>query len=308
MQNKGTLGAALGLLAAVCYGFIPLLTKPLQTPEAGSLPMSSSTILFYRFGLAALVVAGVMLMRRISFRISYPEFVRLTFLAFLSDGAALFLIAGYPYMNSGVATTIHFMYPVMTALMMMTFFHERRRISTFLAVGMAVLGVGLLSWSDSGAVAPIGIVLELISALCFAFYLIRVNHSRVSTINVVKLTFYVMALGAIIFAAFVSYEQADFDLSQRYTLLPNNAQGWMHLAGLALICTVDTNLSLIYATHLVGPTMASVLGALEPVTAILVGACLLGESLTLTILLGIAVILAAVLIIILKNRRPPSCT
>ena len=267
MQNKGTLGAALGLLAAVCYGFIPLLTKPLQTPEAGSLPMSSSTILFYRFGLAALVVAGVMLMRRISFRISYPEFVRLTFLAFLSDGAALFLIAGYPYMNSGVATTIHFMYPVMTALLMMTFFHERRRISTFLAVGMAVLGVGLLSWSDSGAVAPIGIVLELISALCFAFYLIRVNHSRVSTINVVKLTFYVMALGAIIFAAFVSYEQADFDLSQRYTLLPN-AQGWMHLAGLALICTVVTNLSLIYATHLVGPTMASVLGALEPVNGV----------------------------------------
>ena len=134
MQNKGTLGATLGLLAAVCYGFIPLLTKPLQTPEAGSLPMSSSTILFYRFGLAALVVAGVMLMRRISFRISYPEFVRLTFLAFLSDGAALFLIAGYPYMNSGVATTIHFMYPVMTALLMMTFFHERRRISTFLDI------------------------------------------------------------------------------------------------------------------------------------------------------------------------------
>ena len=182
MQNKGTLGAALGLLAAVCYGFIPLLTKPLQTPEAGSLPMSSSTILFYRFGLAALVVAGVMLMRRISFRISYPEFVRLTFLAFLSDGAALFLIAGYPYMNSGVATTIHFMYPVMTALLMMTFFHERRRISTFLAVGMAVLGVGLLSWSDSGAVAPIGIVGALLRFLSDTGQpLPRVDHQRGQT-------------------------------------------------------------------------------------------------------------------------------
>lgn len=300
MRNKGTLGVILGLLAAVCYGFIPLFTKPLQTTEGGSFAMSSSTILFYRFGLSALVVACVMLIRRISFRITFPEFVRLTFLAFLSDGAALFLIAGYPYMNSGVATTLHFMYPVMTALLMMTFFHERRRISTFLAVGMAVLGVGMLSSSETGSIALIGIVLELISALCFAFYLIRVNHSRVSNMNVVKLTFYVMSIGAFIFAAFVFYEQADFDLSRRYTLFPT-IQGWIYLIGLSFICTVVTNLSLVYATQLIGPTMASVLGALEPVTAILVGACLLGEKITLTILIGIVLILSSVLIIILKN-------
>ena len=111
-------GLLLGLSAAVCYGFIPLFTKELQHPAEG-LPLSSATILFYRFGLASLIIAGIMLFQRISFRITFPEFLRLALLAFLSDGAALFLIAGYSYMPSGVATTLHFMYPVFTALTMM---------------------------------------------------------------------------------------------------------------------------------------------------------------------------------------------
>lgn len=84
-------GLLLGLSAAVCYGFIPLFTKELQHPTEG-LPLSSATILFYRFGLASLIIAGIMLFQRISFRITFPEFLRLALLAFLSDGAALFLM------------------------------------------------------------------------------------------------------------------------------------------------------------------------------------------------------------------------
>lgn len=301
-HNRSTLGIALGLLAAVCYGFIPLLTKPLQD-VVGAFPMSPSTILLYRFGLAALVVGGIMLLRGISFRISYAQFLRLSFLAVLSDGAALFLIAGYPYMNSGVATTIHFMYPVMTAILMMTFFREPRRTSTLLAVLMAVVGVGVLSWSDSGQVQFIGIVLELISALCFAVYLIRVNHStHLATMDVLQLTFYVMAIGALIFGAVMIYQHSVFPIGEHYTLVPTGSD-WVLLIALALVCTVVTNLALVYATKYVGPTTASVLGALEPLTAILLGTMFLGERLTPTILIGIGLILPAVLIIVLRARR-----
>ena len=43
--DKSSVGLFLGLMAAVCYGFIPLFTKELQAPAVG-LPLSSSTILF----------------------------------------------------------------------------------------------------------------------------------------------------------------------------------------------------------------------------------------------------------------------
>lgn len=40
--------------------------------------------------------------------------------------SAVFLFWGYKFMASGVATTIHFMYPVLTTLIMMLFFKEKK--------------------------------------------------------------------------------------------------------------------------------------------------------------------------------------
>lgn len=298
--DKSSVGLFLGLMAAVCYGFIPLFTKELQAPAVG-LPLSSSTILSYRFGIASLILAAIMFVRRESFRITYAEFVRLVQLAFLSNGAALFLISGYRYCSSsGVATTLHFTYPILTALIMMIFFRERSRLSTWIAIGLSIAGVALLSGVGGGA-QWLGIVLEIISALCFALYLIRVNRSRVSQMPVVKLTFYVMAFGALIFAAFIAYERADFDISAHYALIPS-ASGWLNLCLLSVICTVVTNLALVYATQNVGPTVASILGVLEPLTALVLGILFLGEELTPSMAAGIGLILPAVLIIILRRK------
>lgn len=298
--DKSSVGLFLGLMAAVCYGFIPLFTKELQAPAVG-LPLSSSTILFYRFGIASLILAAIMFVRRESFRITYAEFVRLVQLAFLSNGAALFLISGYRYCSSsGVATTLHFTYPILTALIMMIFFRERSRFSTWIAIGLSIAGVALLSGVGGGA-QWLGIVLEIISALCFALYLIRVNRSRVSQMPVVKLTFYVMAFGALIFAAFIAYERADFDISAHYALIPS-ASAWLNLCLLSVICTVVTNLALVYATQNVGPTVASILGVLEPLTALVLGILFLGEELTPSMAAGIGLILPAVLIIILRRK------
>ena len=298
--DKSSVGLFFGLMAAVCYGFIPLFTKELQVPDVG-LPLSSSTILFYRFGIASLILAGIMCVRRESFRITYAEFVRLVQLAFLSNGAALFLISGYRYCSSsGVATTLHFTYPILPALIMMIFFRERSRLSTWIAIGLSIGGVALLSGVGGGA-QWLGIVLEIISALCFALYLIRVNRSRVSQMPVVKLTFYVMAFGTLIFAAFIAYERADFDISAHYALIPT-APGWLNLCLLSVICTVVTNLALVYATQNIGPTVASILGVLEPLTALVLGILFLGEELTPSMAAGIGLILPAVLIIILRRK------
>jgi putative membrane protein len=294
-------GLILGLTAAVCYGFIPLFTKELQHPSEG-LALSSATILFYRFGIASIVIAGIMLFQRISFRITFPEFLRLTLLAFLSDGAALFLIAGYSYMPSGVATTLHFMYPVFTALTMMLFFHEPRRMSTVLAITMAVAGLFVLSWTGQGEVALLGVVLEIISALCFALYLIRVNRSKISNMPPTKLTFYVMMLGALIFAATIIYERSEIEMATHFAVLPST-RGWLNLIALSLVCTVITNLALVHAIKMIGPTITAVLGVLEPVTAILLGVVFMGESLTSPIVLGIMLIISAVLIIVLRKHK-----
>ena len=162
---KGTIA---GLVAAICYGLIPLFTIPLKNGEAIH-QLSDCSIMFYRFALATVIIAVLMLITRRSFKITRGELVTLTYLAFLSDGSALFLIDGYNYLSSGVATTIHFMYPVVTTIMMMVFYNEARKVSTLLAVLLAVVGVGVLSWQSNGETSLHGVIIELISACCYAF-------------------------------------------------------------------------------------------------------------------------------------------
>ncbi len=53
----------------------------------------------------------------------------------------------------------------------------------------------------------------------------------------------------------------------------------------------------------IGPTKTSVLGVFEPLTAILIGALLFGESITLRMGLGITICVAAVVFMILKPGK-----
>ena len=297
-MSQTTKGIIFGIIAAVCYGFGPTFTLPvsMDNPLANAADqMNTPSILFYRFMLAALMIGVFMWMRGKSFRVTRGELVTLIYLSFLSDGSALFLISGYKYMTSGVATVLHFMYPVFTALLMMTFYHEARKLSTILAVVMAVVGVAVLSWTGDGTASVIGITIVLISAVCYALYLIRVNRSRVRDMDVYKLTFYVMLLGGLIFGA----QALQQDEIQLVTTIDQS----LNLILLAVVCTLISNLCLVAAVKCIGSTFTSILGALEPLTAVVLGVILFSEAITLNIVIGLLLIIPAVIIIIITRER-----
>lgn len=293
-EQKVLTGIGAGLLAAICYGFIPFFTLPIKKGLPADY-LSDPSILFYRFGVASLVVGAVMLLRRKSFKVTRGELVTLIYLAFISDGSALFLIEGYNYMSSGVATTLHFMYPVVTALIMMLFYHEARKLSTCLAIAMAVGGVAVLSWDNSGDTSIKGVIIVLISAVCYALYIIRVNRSRAAQMDSMKLVFYVMFIGALIFGA-EALRQGSF-------ALVSTPLQCIDLTSLALICTVVTNVCLVVAVKRIGSTMTAVIGALEPLTAVIVGCMVFGEPFTWQVISGILLIIPAVIIIIFSRRK-----
>ena len=114
-------GLLYGLLSSASFGLIPLFTIPAM--QAG---MQFESILFYRFLFACLAMGGILLMNGQSFRIKRQDIPSLFFLSLLYLMSAVFLFWGYKFMASGVATTIHFMYPVLTTLIMMLFFKEKK--------------------------------------------------------------------------------------------------------------------------------------------------------------------------------------
>ena len=119
-MTKTQKGVTLALVTSIFYGLMPFFSVPLQAEGVNHL--SNLSILFYRNLLGSLPLALIMLWEHIPFRISLPELITLIVLAGFSDGAALFQIEGYPpLLPTGIATTIHFLYPVFTALIILIF-------------------------------------------------------------------------------------------------------------------------------------------------------------------------------------------
>lgn len=126
-------GFLYGLLSSASFGLIPLFTIPAMREG-----MNFESILFYRFLFACLALGCILLLDKQSFHIKRKEIPSLMLLAFLYLMSAVFLFWGYKFMASGVATTIHFMYPVLTTLIMMIFFRERKSTWRFFAIALAV--------------------------------------------------------------------------------------------------------------------------------------------------------------------------
>ena len=197
-MNKKLIGILCAIGAAVCYG-----TNPLGALNLYAEGMNTPSVLFYRFGLAWLIVAVVMLFRRESLKVDRREFLTLTALGVLFIFSSLTLYLSFHLMPAGVASTILFTYPVMTAAIMAAFFRERIRVGTVLSILLSFAGVLLLYWGDSGGTLHIGgVILVLVSALTYALYIIVVDKSPLA-MSSFKINFYVLfycAAGMALFA------------------------------------------------------------------------------------------------------------
>lgn len=283
-------GFLYGLLSSASFGLIPLFTIPAMRQG-----MEFWSILLYRFLFAMLALAGILLLDKQSFRIRRKEILPLLWLAFLYDTSAVFLFWGYKFMASGVATTIHFMYPVLTTLIMMLFFREKKSFWRMGAIALAVSGVFFLSQGDkTGTITGIGIFIVLLSALDYALYLVSVSQMKRLEMKGLKMTFYVFLFGGMLL--FIGTQVSGIGLQaipDRITL--------GNLVMLALVPTVISNLALVRAIKNISSTLTSVLGAMEPVTAVCVGILIFGEPFTSSIAIGIMLIISAVTVIILKR-------
>ncbi len=292
-MNKDTLvGFTYGVTSSATFGLIPLFTLPVM-----AVGLSSTSIILYRFIFACAILALILLVTRTPMKLKKHELPKIILLAILYDISSLFLFWGYKEISSGVATAIHFMYPVFTTVIMMMLFKERKSTWRILAIIIAILGVTLLSVNFSGEnkLSVSGIIIVLISALGYGSYLVAVNKLNLM-MNGLKLTFYVFFLGGL----FVFIGISVFSEIQA---IPTVEAG-ISLLLLAFIPTILSNLALIQAIKRIGSTITSVLGAMEPLTAIIVGILFFHEEFNQQIAAGITLILGAVMMIILKKEKP----
>lgn len=282
------LGYAAGIVTGVTYGLNPLFAVPLMKQG-----VSVDSILFFRYFLAVVILGGWMAFRRESFRVSGHQVRRLLILGLLFSLSSFALFEAYNYIPSGIATTIVFLYPVLVALIMM-FLKVYPTWQVWVAIIATFIGVLFLSRSDGAHVFQWkGLALSFVSALSYAMFIVVINRSRsVHMISNTLLTFYALLTGVVLYSlyAFVQHIPLTAGL--------HDVSSWANLAGLAVLPTIVSTATLAMATRIIGATKASVLGVFEPVTAILVGAMAFGESITVNVVVGIVLTMAAIVFMI----------
>ena len=237
-----------------------------------------------------------MLANRKSFTITLRETVVLVPLGVLFVLSSLTLFASFHYMDAGVASTLLFVYPVMVAVMMALFFKERITAVTVFSILLSLTGIVLLYRGGNGEVLnTTGVLLVLLSSLTYAVYIVIVNKSSLR-MSSVKLTFYVLLVGVLFILgySFFGGEEAEIQILTTPSM-------WLHASILAVFPTVVSLLLMVIAVHEIGSTPTAVIGALEPLTAVVLGVTLFGEEFTSRLAIGIMLILSAVILIVLGN-------
>ena len=190
-------GAACGVVAAVAYG-----TNPLFSLNLYARGMDVESVLLYRFAIAALVLGAALLLSGRSLAVSRRQLAALVPAGVVFAMSSQTLYQSFLYMDAGVACSILFIYPILVAVIMTLFFHEKASLLTYGCIAVATAGIAMLYKGDgSGALSTVGLLLVAASSLCYAVYIVGVDHSALRTVPSARMTFWVLASGAVVFFA-----------------------------------------------------------------------------------------------------------
>ena len=296
MNIKGYVFAA---LAAAAYGTNPIFAKPLYADG-----MNPDSVLLFRYLLALILMGLIMLWSALkkrkdgkkvseAFRVGRHSLPQLILMGLLMSASSILLFMSYNYMPVGIASTLLFVYPIMVAVIMTLCFHEKMSWLVVVCLTLASVGVALLCKSNGEGTSfydpasfMTGFALVMASSLSYAIYLVGLNKTRIRTIASMPVTFYVLLFGLSIYV---------FRIAMGVPLvLPHTLTMWLNCLGLGIFPTVISLVFTSLAIQCIGSTRTALFGAFEPVTAVVLGVLILGESISMQEALGMALIFVAV--------------
>lgn len=291
MRGEEIKGYVLAAAAAAAYGTNPAFAIPLYGDG-----MDANSVLFFRYALGVPLILAVILFRGQPLLLSRRQLVPVMILGILMAVSSLTLFESYNFINSGVASTLLFVYPIMVAVIMILFYGEKFRASTVIC--LALMGAGMVMLMKGGpgeTISAAGVILVMLSALTYAVYIVMTNVSpAIRSLPTSTLLLYVLLWGTVLYGVLMAAGDG--------VTMPSHSVGWINLGALALIPTVVSLVCTTLAIKYIGSTPTAILGALEPVTAVVLSVAVLHQSLSVADIAGGVLILAAATMVVASNH------
>lgn len=273
-------------LSAIIFGLMPLLTKIIIARGATSL-----TIPFFRVFYVTIVLFFVLKIKKIDLHLEKRDLLSAILTSIFGSGLTIIILnESYNHVDTGIATSLHFLYPLFVAILCCFFYGEKIKKKQILSLSFAL--VGIICFMSKGNGSLFGYFLAIASGLTYAFYLVKMDKSGLVKMNALKLSFYL--------ALFTTIEIFTMNLFMQDVVFKMDAIAYGLLLVLALSSSFLATVLLQKGVLLLGSTRASFICLLEPVISMIVGILWLNEAFTFNKGLGgLAIIIS--LIIFLKK-------
>lgn len=283
MSNRAK-GFAFVIMSAVFFGLVPLFVKTITAEGCNTLSVS-----FYRFLLSLPAMYAVLKIKNIPLGITGEQLKKIIIItAFGYGGTAVLLFSAYNFIPSGMATTLHFVYPVFTILGCIIFFKAKIIPLKIVSVVLCMCGMFLFHNGEGGA-NILGMVLAFMSGITYSFYIIYIGNGGLKEMPPAKMIFYMNTVAAaMIFVMALLMGEFTTDLTPKAWIV-----AFLFASFTSLVGVFGFQIGVKY----IGPESASILSTFEPITSVIVGIMVYNESFGIKAVLGCICILASAVIV-----------
>jgi len=279
------------VLASIAFGIMPIWVK-----LAYATGLSPYEVLFLRALLGACFLFIIIRSKKLSIKLEPKQIKILLFAGTIGYTVGLTtLYLAYNYVAVGVATALHYLFPVVVMLIAVIFYKEKLYLAKWVALLLSLLGVYLMTAVGPINLNPTGVLLSIASACTFAIYVTGVAHPVIKAIDSLVLAFYVCLISATTSLVLI--------LVMGEWPIALTGKGLFYVTLVAFFCTALALIFFIRGIHLVGPSNASILATLEPIVSIVAGVLIFREKVSLQIGLGCALVLGAVFVLTWHDAR-----
>lgn len=293
MKNAKLIGTTCIIITTIAYGLIPAISF-----KAFAAGVETETLLFDKFLYAAVLMWAFIFIRRIDFRLRNGSWKPMIAIMISYIGIATMLYLAFDYISGSLATIISFTYPAIVIAVEMLRGKEKVRAVKILAVILSLIGMCLIVWSPDMKIAIVGVFFAFMCAVCYTVYIIELSSDKLEGLPPLVTPGYVLAASAVFnfFRCFISGN--DLFTTGGVQL------GYMLL--LAVVCAFIAILCYCVGVRLIGPTNASIINTFEPACACVFGYLLIGDQITLSMIIGGVLIIVAVLLTSLPDKKRQS--
>ncbi len=289
-------GILFTILSATIFGFTPILGR--ITYDGGS---NGITLTFLRSILALPVLYFLVRRRGLSIRVAPSEVKKILLTGVVGSAlTTILLYSSYTYISVGMATTLHFVYPLVISVACVVLFKEKMTPLKICALVLATAGIFFFADKSSGGSA-MGFILAIASGFFWSFYVIYLDKSGLKNMYYFKLSFYLCSVAGITAGLFGL-------VSGQLAVLQLTPKAWLYSFIVAVLTSVGAVTLFQLGVLYVGPSTSAILSTFEPITSIVCGVLILGESLSLLKIIGCVLILSGVILITLSESKksPPA--